>query len=224
MLERNIHTYTIREQLMLHKARAIILGCGGGGCSMAEILARTGVGNITLVDFDKFEESNINRQLGATKETIGQYKVDVIKQRIESINPRCSVRSYACRIDDSNYKEILVDKDIILDAVDGVKNKLNLCNYIKNINGVYTTGGLGGYHLWCATLKDEHVSEILGTNENTPSIYPCVSSVFIQAALEAQQGINYYLKRNVDNFIDKIIEFNLLGLKMNMSKINKEGE
>lgn len=220
MLERNIHTYTITEQLNLHKAKAVILGCGGGGCSISEVLARTGVGNITIVDFDTFEDSNLNRQLGATIETMGKYKVDVIGDRIKTINPRCTVTAYKCKIDETNYKEILKDKDIILDAVDGVRNKLNLCNYVKDIGKVYTTGGLGGYHFWCATLKEKHISDILGTDENAPGIYPCASSVFAQAAIEAQQGINYYLNRNIDKFIDKIIDCNMLGLTMNLSEID----
>lgn len=219
MLERNIHTYSIKEQLKLHKASAVVLGCGGGGCSMIEVLARTGVGNIAIVDFDVFEDSNLNRQLGATKNTIGQYKVDVINERIKSINPSCHVTIYKDRINPQNYIDILSDKDIIFDAVDKAENKRALCSYVKNLGLMYTTGGLSGYRFWCATLKDREVNDIFGYGEiHEKPCYPCASSVMMQAALEAQQGINCFLNRP-NAPIDKIINFNMETLSISVEEI-----
>lgn len=187
---------------------------------MAEVLSRTGVGNITLVDFDVFEESNINRQLGATQATIGQYKVDVIGERIKTINPRCVVTTYKNKINNDNYEKILSDKDIILDAVDGIKNKRNICNYVKKLGLTYTTGGLGGYSFWCATLKNREANDIFGYDYNAKEMlcYPCSSSVMMQAALEAQRGIDFYLGRH-NEIIDKIINMNMATLAISIEDI-----
>lgn len=205
--ERNIHTYTMKEQLRLHKAKAIILGVGGGGSCIAEIFARTGIGNITLVDSDIYEDSNKNRQIGALNNTIGQYKVDVMGNRIMSINTDCNICAIRNSINDNNYIELLQDKDIIMDTVDGKDNKLKVSKYVKSLNKVYTTGGLGGYNFWCATLKDCSIEEFIFPNTDEQIIYPCASGVFAQAALQAQQAINYYLNRE-QCAIDKIIKVN----------------
>lgn len=219
MLERNIHTYTIKEQLSLAKAKAVILGVGGGGCCMAEILARTGIGNILLVDFDTFESSNKNRQIGALESTLGLLKVDVMQKRIQDINPLCDVTKINKRISEENYMDVLKDKDIILDAVDKAENKIMVGRFVKSLGKAYTTGGLGGYYHWCATLKDKTIESIIGheVGQNGAN-YPCASGVFMQAAMEAQQGINYLLDRK-QNAIDKIIKVNQIALAMSVENI-----
>lgn len=78
----------------LKDAKVAVFGLGGVGSFVCEGLARSGVGNFVLVDFDKIDKSNINRQLIATEKTIGKYKVDVMKERILDINPNANVETY----------------------------------------------------------------------------------------------------------------------------------
>ena len=75
----------------LDKAKVIIFGVGGVGGYVTEMLARTGVGHLTLVDFDVVSESNLNRQIIALNSTIGVEKVVVMRNRIKDINPKCNV-------------------------------------------------------------------------------------------------------------------------------------
>ena len=75
----------------LKEAKVAVFGLGGVGSFVCEGLARSGVGNFILVDFDRIDESNINRQLIATVNTIGRYKVDLMKERILEINPDANV-------------------------------------------------------------------------------------------------------------------------------------
>lgn len=221
MLERNVNTYTIREQLALHKAKAIVLGCGGGGCIMAETLCRSGVGDITIIDFDIFEDSNKNRQLGAMTSTIGKPKVEIMAERLRDINPRCKVTPIKDRIGKHNYKELLKGKDIILDAVDKACNKYMVGDFAKKLGLTYTTGGLGAFHFWCATLKNESIKNIISEDkEGEPTNYPCASGVFMQGALQAQQGINNFLKRQ-QNCLDKIIAVNIFNLAMSVEDIKE---
>ena len=112
---------------LLSKKRVAVFGIGGVGGYVVEALVRSGVGAIDIIDSDTVSVSNINRQLIATVDTVGQNKVDVMKERILKINPNCKVNAYKCfylpetkdMFDFSNY-------DYIVDAVDTVTAKIQL--------------------------------------------------------------------------------------------------
>ena len=91
---------------LLAKKSVLILGCGGVGGYVAEALARSGIGQIILVDYDVVEESNINRQIIALSSTIGKYKVDVLEERIKDINQDCKVIKVKSFIDNDNYLDL----------------------------------------------------------------------------------------------------------------------
>ena len=78
----------------LSRARVAVFGIGGVGGYAVEALARCGVGALDLIDNDRVSHSNINRQIIATHATLGQYKVDAARERVASINPKCTVRTY----------------------------------------------------------------------------------------------------------------------------------
>ena len=113
--------------LKLNSSRVIIFGVGGVGGYVAEALARCGVGTIDLVDMDKVSKTNINRQIIALEDTIGKYKVDVMKDRILKINPNCNVNSYNMFYLPENKDKIDFSKyDYIIDAVDTVSAKISI--------------------------------------------------------------------------------------------------
>lgn len=111
----------------LQQARVAVFGIGGVGGYVVEALARSGIGALDLIDYDSVSITNLNRQIIATHPTIGQKKVDVMKERISSIHPSCIVRTYPCfylpenkdRFDFSQYS-------YIVDAVDTVTAKIQL--------------------------------------------------------------------------------------------------
>lgn len=111
----------------LKNARVAVFGIGGVGGYVVEALARSGVGSFTLVDSDRVSLSNLNRQIIATRETIGQYKTEAMKQRIHSICPETEVETHECfylpetrdQFDFSRY-------DYVVDAVDTVTAKIDL--------------------------------------------------------------------------------------------------
>ena len=119
----------------LKNAKVAIFGIGGVGSYTVEGLARAGVGHLVIVDYDKYDITNINRQLGATHSTIGKYKVDVMKERVLDINPNIKIEAY--RPDEiENGETSLVDSSFtyVVDAIDTMKNKLKLiekCNEEK---------------------------------------------------------------------------------------------
>ena len=111
----------------LAKARVAVFGVGGVGGYAVEALARSGVGALDLVDDDTVCESNLNRQIIATRSTIGKYKVDVMKERMLEINPDVNVRIHKCFFLPENADEFPFDEyDYVVDAVDTVTAKIEL--------------------------------------------------------------------------------------------------
>ena len=111
----------------LKNSRVAVFGVGGVGGYVCEALARSGVGSFDLIDDDKVCLTNINRQIIATMDTVGKYKVDVMKDRILSINPFCKVETYKCFFLPENQDDFDFTKyDYVVDAIDTVSAKIAL--------------------------------------------------------------------------------------------------
>ena len=112
---------------ILKNKTVLVVGIGGVGSFCVEALARTGIGHLILVDKDKVESSNINRQLLATTETIDQVKVIVMKKRIQTLNLECKVDTYDCFYDCLMDEKIFSQKiDFVIDCIDSIKSKQDL--------------------------------------------------------------------------------------------------
>jgi len=120
---------------ILKNAKILVVGIGGVGGYVVEMLARCGIGTIDLVDNDKISMSNINRQIIATMDTIDAYKVDAMKKRILSINPKCNVHTLAAFLLKENMDTLHFENyDYVVDAIDTVSTKLAIiekCNQVK---------------------------------------------------------------------------------------------
>ena len=111
----------------LKKSRVAVFGVGGVGGYVVEALVRSGLGSIDIIDNDTVAESNINRQILATKNTLGKYKVDVAEERILDINPDCKVKTYKTFYTPETSKEFDFGQyDYIVDAIDTVVGKIEL--------------------------------------------------------------------------------------------------
>lgn len=111
----------------LQGSKVAVFGVGGVGGYVVEVLARSGVGEIAIIDNDLVATSNINRQIIALTSTIGQYKVDVMERRIHDINPECTVHTYKMFYLPENADEIdLSAFDYVVDCIDTVKAKMEL--------------------------------------------------------------------------------------------------
>ena len=127
----------------LQKAKIAVFGIGGVGSFVVEGLVRAGVGHLIIVDNDKYDITNINRQLGAMHSTIGKYKVDVMKERALDINPNIKIEAY--RPDQIEGGETsLIDSSItyVVDAIDTMSSKIALIEKAKaeNVRIITATG------------------------------------------------------------------------------------
>ncbi len=119
----------------LNDAKVAVFGLGGVGSFVCEGLARSGVGNFVLVDFDKVDETNINRQIIATTKTIGKYKVDLMKERILDINPNANVEVHReFYMADSTSDIINNDLSYAVDCVDTIMAKIAIVCKCKEID------------------------------------------------------------------------------------------
>lgn len=116
----------------LKNKRVAVFGIGGVGGYVCEALVRTGVGHFDLIDKDTVSLTNLNRQIIATRDTIGRYKTQVMKERMESINPEVEVRLHECFFLPENADEFhFEDYDYVVDAVDTVTAKLEIIQRAK---------------------------------------------------------------------------------------------
>ncbi len=141
-----VRLYGLQGMEKIRRANILIIGIGGVGSWVAESLARTGIGHMTLVDLDDICVTNINRQIHALNGTVGKFKVDVMKERVLLINPFCEVETKQCFFSPKNLGEIF-DKsyDFVVDACDDFTNKCHLIDYCrKNQVPLVVMGGAGG--------------------------------------------------------------------------------
>lgn len=207
--KRNQSTINLKSQLKLLDAHVCIIGCGGLGGHVAEILTRIGIGNLTLIDFDIFEEHNLNRQNFSNYETLGMPKVLVVKENLEKINPVIHIETYIKKFDVECDFELISKCDVVVDALDNPKIKLALAKACKesNINFVHgAIAGMNGQFSSNSTLEHEYRNSSLGIEQvvGNPSF-----SVTFAASIQSAEVIKILL--NIGEILDKnILITNLL--------------
>ena len=131
----------------LQQAHVLVVGLGGVGSYAAEFLVRSGIGKLTIIDGDTIDETNINRQLPALQSTIGQYKTEVMAQRLKAINPDLDLKVISEFIAPEKFAEIIKDNqfDYIIDAIDSVSPKIYLILAAKRARvKIISAMGAGG--------------------------------------------------------------------------------
>lgn len=132
---RNILLFGEENQKKLFNSTILLFGVGGVGSYTFEALVRAGIGKLIIVDFDKVDITNINRQLIATHQTIGQNKVDVALKRGLDINPNVIIETYNLKVDENNINNInFSNVNYIIDAVDDVNAKIAIIKKAINLN------------------------------------------------------------------------------------------
>lgn len=129
----------------LSQARVTIVGVGGVGSWVAEAMARSGVGHITLIDLDDLCISNTNRQLPALMGQYGHNKAQALAQRIALINPACHTQAVMDFVTPANVAEHLSDTDVIIDACDAIQAKFAMVQFAKaRKTPIWVSGAAGG--------------------------------------------------------------------------------
>jgi tRNA threonylcarbamoyladenosine dehydratase len=137
--------YGMAGAAAIRRAHVAVAGIGGVGSWAAEALARSGVGEITLIDLDHVAESNINRQIHALASTLGQAKVQAMRERILQINPVCTVHGIEEFVDPENWPHLLPAGVVaVIDACDEVRAKVAMAAWALSARALFISAGAAG--------------------------------------------------------------------------------
>ena len=142
---RNLDIITPAEQLRLAESRVAVAGAGGLGGQVILLLARIGVGQLTVADHDRFEESNLNRQALCTLKTLRKSKARTAADAVASINPGVRVVAHPVKIDAANIDRVLAGAEVIVDALDNVPDRLVLQDAARRRCVPMVHGALAGF-------------------------------------------------------------------------------
>ncbi len=151
--QRNKKLISQEEQDRLARARVVVLGCGGLGGYIIEMLSRIGVGRLTLVDFDTFDESNLNRQLLSTEKNLGVSKVREAQRRVNLINSLVEVEVVEERVSEENIDGIIEGAMVVVDALDSISLKKQVEESCARMNIPMIHGAIGGWIAQVAVVR-----------------------------------------------------------------------
>lgn len=149
--ERNIPAISIAEQQLLFQKKVLILGCGGLGEYIAQYLARSGIKQITAVDHDQFETSNLNRQLFSSHEHLGHSKVLITAENIQKAAPETVFVPVTEYFQESNASELIHGQDLVIDALDNLPSRLLMEDTCEKENVPFIHGAILGWNLQVTT-------------------------------------------------------------------------
>jgi molybdopterin/thiamine biosynthesis adenylyltransferase len=185
---RNKKTITDEDQQTLANSSVAIVGCGGLGGHIAEQLARLGVGKLVLIDGDRFEVSNLNRQIMATEHNLGQWKVEAAQERLKIVNSDVRVDAIKNWFQEDTGPELLRGVNLVCDALDSrearvmlerVCHQMNLPLVYASIAGWYGQLGVslpGDFSVqWLFGRGDKGVEKTWGTPAFTPGVLASLS-------------------------------------------------
>lgn len=223
---RNIGTITEEENVLLGQKKVCVVGCGGLGGYVIESLGRIGVGHITAVDFDIFEESNLNRQIISEVPLLGKSKAEAAALRMKRVNPLITVLPVVTRLTEENAADILGGHDIIVDALDSLSTRRILQNTAEKLDIPLVHGAIGGwYGQVCVVMPGDRtldrlynpdtkkgVESVMGTPGFTPAV---IGSIEACETVKLLIGRGRPLRNRVLNIDLLYDEFVILELKPN---------
>jgi molybdopterin/thiamine biosynthesis adenylyltransferase len=147
LFQRNIGIFTVEEQNHLKKCTVALAGVGGVGGIQLVTLVRTGIGRFSIADPETYEPSNINRQYGATLNTVGKNKAAVMEEIVHAINPMATVQTFPTGVNENNVDQFLQDADIVIDSIEycALSEKILLAKKTRERNLFLVTSPTWGY-------------------------------------------------------------------------------
>jgi len=216
---RNLGTIGIAGQLLLLQATVAVIGAGGLGGHVIELLSRQGVGHLVIIDGDSFSRHNLNRQILATELTLGMNKAEVAAARVADINPDVQVRAYPMMLDSANALYFLSGINVIVDALDSISNRRMLLRIAQELRIPLVHAAIAGFTgqvstvmpedhgiatlFGKATPSDRGVEVLLGNPATTPAVAAALQS---QEVIKLITGVGQPLSRQLLYFD---LEYNL---------------
>ncbi|MBT8331859.1 MAG: HesA/MoeB/ThiF family protein [Deltaproteobacteria bacterium] len=167
---RNMKTFGPQDQIALLNARVSIVGLGGLGGAVVEILARIGIGKLNVIDGDTFEESNLNRQFLSIPARMSKSKAEAAAQRIKTLNSAVEINAHPRFLDADNGVALLRHSDVCVDCLDNLKTRFTLERLCKQIGSPLVSAAVAGASGQVTTIfpEDQGLKLIYGAEEKVP--------------------------------------------------------
>jgi len=164
---RNRESISLEDQLRLTLSQVTVVGAGGLGGHVIHLLARIGVGCLVVVDSDCFDETNLNRQIFCTMESVGKPKAQVATERVKSINPGVLVQSHWSKMDKTNLPRFLAGSSVVVDGLDNIRDRLVLERGARDAGIPLVHGALAGFDGQVMTVfpEDRGLAPVYGEGE-----------------------------------------------------------
>ena len=209
---RNMGIINQEELEIIKNTKVLVIGVGGLGGYITSSLVRLGVKNLTIIDFDNFEASNLNRQIFSTQLNLNKSKVDVTKEKLLEINPNTNILTIHKKYDNSLNKSIYDDIDIVFDGVDNIETKLLIEEHCSKYNKPLIHGAIGGWYGQLGIiLLNAHILKEIYKNKEQGIERELKSPTFtpgILGNMMVSEFIKFILKK--DALINKILFIDLL--------------
>ncbi|MFH1990918.1 MAG: HesA/MoeB/ThiF family protein [Pseudomonadota bacterium] len=200
---RNMKTFSIEDQAILLRSKVCVVGLGGLGGTVVEILARCGIGTLALIDGDSFEDSNLNRQFLSTHHLLAAPKVEAAAQRVRHINSSIVVQNYPEYLNRKNAKRLLKNSDVVVDCLDNVQTRFILEETSKKAKIPLVSAAVAGIsgHITTIFPQDRGLTLIYGEPNRLPpkgaeTALGCLSpAVTLLASLESAEVVKILLNR-----------------------------
>ena len=216
----------ISGQKKIKRAKVLIIGIGGLGCPLLSYLASSGIGNIGLVDHDKIELGNLNRQILFDTSDLGKYKVSQAKVKIKKIYNQINIKIFKIKITKKNIKSILKEYDIICDGTDNFNTRLLINDYCKKNKKILISAAISKFdgHLFKFNFKKKipcfrcfmPQQPIQEVNCDVEGIFPPVAGIL--GSLQANEVLKTILGLK-DDLDGNILIFDSLKMNIKKSKI-----
>lgn len=202
---RNFNTYDPQDQIRLLKSRASVIGLGGLGGTVIEWLSRVGVGHINLIDGDRFEDHNLNRQLLCTQARIGTTKSRAAAERVCGINSSITVKAHTAFLTSNNANQLIHNSDVAVDCLDNIESRFVLEAAAKKAGIPLVSAAVGGVTGQVTTVfpQDKGLELIYGPKENlkdskgVEKILGCLpQAVGLIASAQSSEVIKILLEQN----------------------------
>jgi len=200
---RNLGAISPLEQVKMLQSKIAIIGAGGLGGTILELLARMGIGKLTIADQDITVDSNLNRQLLSNETNLGQKKTEAAVKRVKEINSSVEIVGFSIFIGSDNVKKIIEGAEVVVDALDNLPSRFVLQKACRDLKIPLVHGAIAGFNGQLSTIfpEDKGLESIYGLNKDLPEHgselelgAPTVTPALI-ASLEAQEVIKILLKR-----------------------------
>jgi molybdopterin/thiamine biosynthesis adenylyltransferase len=167
---RNFRSFSPSDQMTLLSKTVCIVGLGGLGGGVMEILARLGIGRLILIDGDFFENSNLNRQLLSTEKNIGQSKALIAAERIRQVNSSVETTIHGIYLDEPNAVDLMKGADVVVDCLDNIKTRFIVEHAAKALKIPMVSGAVAGASGQVTVIFPETrgLEAIYGNHENLP--------------------------------------------------------